>query len=137
MKRARQVARAQNKTLHEVSGSPFPAGEGAAALAIDITASYLFVAGHESNDVSVFQIDDEAGTLTLLGHTSLQSAGPSALAMDPSGQYLYVTNDKTGGVTTLQLDVSTGTLTGGAGTKGTGRASSILVTTSSMATRAP
>jgi 6-phosphogluconolactonase (cycloisomerase 2 family) len=127
----------KNKTLQEVEGSPFKTGRGAAAIAIDLTGSYLFAADHQANDIASMQIDSETGVLTLLGRTSLLSAGPSALVVDPSGQYLHVTSDKAGGVTTLKLDVATGTLTPESETTASVKASSIALGSSTATTPGP
>ena len=127
----------KNETLQEVTGSPFKTGKGAAAIAIDLSGSYLFVADHQASDIASLQIDSETGSLTLLGRTPLWNAGPSAVTVDPSGQYLYVTSDKAGGVTTLKLDVATGALVPADETTARGKASSIVLGSLTATTQGP
>ena len=98
------------KILCNVPGSPFLAGSGASALAVDNTGQYLYVANssainnpEQSNavgNISAFSIDlttgTTAGALTPVPGSPFfppfsGSYGPSSLAVIPNSQFLYAT----------------------------------------------
>jgi 6-phosphogluconolactonase (cycloisomerase 2 family) len=90
--------------LTPVPGSPFPSlpggGGGAAALAVDVSERFLYVANPLATNplvptignISGFNIDPDTGALsTILGSpfTSTFGNGPTALTADPGGKFLY------------------------------------------------
>lgn len=92
-------------------GSPFSSlpggGGGAAALAVDSSERFLYVANPTASNplvitggnISGFNIDSGTGALSpILGSpfTSVSGNLPSALAVDPSGRFLYAVTPGTG-----------------------------------------
>jgi 6-phosphogluconolactonase len=92
-------------------GSPFSSlpggGGGAAALAVDSSERFLYVANPTASNplvttvgnISGFNIDSNTGALSpILGSpfTSISGSLPSALAVDPSGRFLYAVTPGTG-----------------------------------------
>ena len=91
-----------NGVLSPAPGSPVSSGTGAAALAVDGSDRFLYVANpsainappYESTtgNISGFNIDPNTGALTpLLGSpfTSTAGSGPIAIAVDPTGSFVY------------------------------------------------
>src|SRR5271165_2646470 len=89
------------------------AGQDPAAMVIDPTNNYLYVASQVSNQVYGFRISTSVGTLTPLSPAS-QSTGsqPAALAMHPSvfstGEFLYVSNSNSSNITGYSITTTTG-----------------------------
>jgi 6-phosphogluconolactonase len=90
--------------LTVLPGTPVFSGDGAAALTIDATDSYLYVANPEASNlppyqategnISAFSIDSTNGNLTpILGSpfTVANGGGPSAIAIDPTNRFVYAT----------------------------------------------
>src|SRR6516165_923211 len=50
--------------LTEIAGSPFPAGTNSHSVAVNPSGRFLYVANHDSNDVSGFAVDSGSGALT-------------------------------------------------------------------------
>jgi len=90
-----------NGSLTPTPSSPFTAGAGLAAIAIDPTGRFLYTANTSDKTfgtVSAFTIDSSSGDLTRINGSPYCStpgctgagSGPGALAVDPSGKFLYV-----------------------------------------------
>jgi 6-phosphogluconolactonase len=104
-------------TLTPIPGSPFPAGNGVAGLAVDSGGRYLYAANSSDNTVSAYRISHEtldngalsaiSGSPYLLGTAQT----PRAVAIDPSGTFLYVANAGTNNVSAFSITSSTGQLT--------------------------
>ena len=92
--------------LCSVSGSPFLAGAGAGALAVDSSGQYLYVANTSAvnnpelsnavGNISAFSINTTNGVLTPVSGSPFfppfsGSSGPSALAVIPNTPFLYAT----------------------------------------------
>ena len=65
--------------------------------------------GHDS--ISVFGIDQQKGTLTLLEQTSTQGKTPRGFGIDPSGMYLIAANQASNNIVVFKIDQQTGKLT--------------------------
>ncbi len=86
--------------LTQLPTSPIFSGQGAGALAVDGSDSFLYVAnfsdfnpllGTEGN-ISGFTIDHNTGALTIIPgspFTSTVGNNPSAITIDPSGRFVY------------------------------------------------
>ena len=61
----------------QVSGSPVPAGSGAAFIVNDTSGQLVFVGNQTSNSLSGFKIDAATGVLTLISTTTTGSAPTS------------------------------------------------------------
>jgi len=94
--------------LTPVSGSPFTAGNGSAA--VDPSGKYLYVANSDANDISAYAIDAGTGTLTSIGGSPFATGGaPESVAIEPLGHFAYVSNYS--GVYAYQIDAAAGVLT--------------------------
>jgi 6-phosphogluconolactonase (cycloisomerase 2 family) len=60
-----------------VTGSPVPAGSGAAFIVNDTSGQLIFVGNQVSNSLSGFKIDAATGVLTLISTTTTGSAPTS------------------------------------------------------------
>ena len=81
--------------LNSISGSPFAAGGGTYALAVDGTGDYLYAANRTSGTISGYAIGTTGGLTALSGSPFAAGTGTSSLATDNTGAYLMATN--TGG----------------------------------------
>jgi 6-phosphogluconolactonase (cycloisomerase 2 family) len=79
-------------SLTELTGSPFKAGTGPSALALDSTGAHLYVTNKGDGTITGYAIGTSGG-LTALG-TSPYAAGaePLSLALDSTGSFLAVAN---------------------------------------------
>ena len=65
--------------------------------------------GHDS--IAIFEVDQDSGKLTLVGHEPTQGKTPRNFAIDPTGTYLLVANQDSGTIVTFRMDDRTGKLT--------------------------
>lgn len=88
--------------LTQLPTSPVFSGQGATALAVDGSDSFLYVANFSafnpvlgtSGNISGFTIDPNTGALTLIPgspFTSNVGNNPAAITVDPSGRFVYAT----------------------------------------------
>jgi len=95
--------------LTPVSGSPFPAGSGANAVAVDRTGKYLFACNGSS--VFSYLIDANTGKLTPSPKSPFSGISSAYdLATDSTSDYLYVTNVQDNTLSGFHIDPSTGDL---------------------------
>jgi 6-phosphogluconolactonase len=81
--------------LTPVKGSPFRAGTGPTALAVDPTGKFAYVTNQEGEygSVSAYAVDATSGVLTpVKGSPFLTGFAPDGVAIDPTGKFAYVTN---------------------------------------------
>jgi 6-phosphogluconolactonase (cycloisomerase 2 family) len=117
---------AANGTLSSV-GSVVPAQTTPAAVTIDPSGKFLYVANQGSNSVSGFKIDATSGVLTQIvgpppSPYSSGGTGPVGISVAPSGGFVYVVNSGgLGAVVAFAIDTGTGALSqrGGALSAGT------------------
>jgi probable HAF family extracellular repeat protein len=110
--------------LSPLSGSPFTAGSGPTAVAVDPLGQFVYVANLGSNNVSGFRIVPETGNLIALSGSPFAAGNsPNAIAIDPSGSYVYVANSIDNTISAYAIDRTTGglsALTGSPFATGTG-----------------
>ena len=63
------------------------------------------------NTISIFAIDQEKGSLTLIGHQSTFGDHPRNFTLDPTGNFLIVANQVTNNIVVFKRDAKTGLLT--------------------------
>jgi 6-phosphogluconolactonase len=101
--------------LTEISGSPYPVGDGAHSVVLHPSGKCLYVAnpGQEENDISLFTIASNGALTEVTPRTSVAPLGslPQFLAMDPAGGFLYVANAGSDNISVFSIDSSTGALT--------------------------
>jgi 6-phosphogluconolactonase (cycloisomerase 2 family) len=79
-----------NGVLTPVAGSPFAADVGPTAVAVDQTGQYVYVTNNTSSDVTLFDLDSTAGTLTFVRNTFSVQDAPVSIAVAPSNGFVYV-----------------------------------------------
>lgn len=112
------------------TGSPsFPTGSVPSAVAVDPCNRFVYVANHDSNNVSGYTICNAPllpncqlgdGSLVSTGAPTSAGTGPKALAVDPRGNFVYVANETSNNVTGFKISPVTGALASFT-TVGTGR----------------
>jgi 6-phosphogluconolactonase (cycloisomerase 2 family) len=99
-------------SLQEISRSPFDVDKAPAALLIDASERFLFVANRDSGNVSAFSIDVKNETLRpVAGSPFKVGKSPAAIAIDLTGSYLFVADHDSNDIATFQVDGKTGALT--------------------------
>jgi 6-phosphogluconolactonase (cycloisomerase 2 family) len=106
---------ASDGSLTAVKGSPFAAGTGPTAMAVDPTGKFAYAANtgtSSGGNVSAYTIDATTGALTAVKGSPF-SAGtePSGVAIDPTGKFAYVSNYGDNDVDAYTIDATTGALT--------------------------
>ena len=106
---------ASDGALTAVKGSPFAAGTGPTAMAVDPTGKFAYAANtgtSSAGNVSAYTIDATTGALTAVKRSPF-SAGtePSGVAIDPTGKFAYVSNYGENNVDAYAIDATTGALT--------------------------
>lgn len=101
--------------LMPISGSPFAAGTAPHGVTVDPSARFIYVANHDSNNVSAYTITlwgRARGALTpISGSPFAAGTGPHGATIDATGQFLYVANH-------LSNDISAYTITLWGGARG-------------------
>lgn len=98
-------------SLQPIPGSPFAAGMGPIALSVDPSQKYLYVADHDSNQVSGYKVNSSTGALTPVSSSPFNvGAGPTYLVISPTNKYLYVSNNGASTVSAMGIDPGTGNL---------------------------
>jgi 6-phosphogluconolactonase (cycloisomerase 2 family) len=104
-----------------ISGSPYPAGDGAFSLVLHPSGKFLYVAnpGQNENDISLFAIASDGVLTEVPPRTPIAHVGsasqPKLLVMDTAGGFLYVANAGSNNISSFSIDSSTGKLTPVAG----------------------
>ena len=103
--------------LAPVAGSPFAVkvALGPAAIAVDPTGRFVYVANTGDTAMSVYTINSSTGALTLVQQLPGQASNPNfrgsiGLTTDPAGRFVYVA-DGGGSVFVFAIDPNAGTLT--------------------------
>jgi 6-phosphogluconolactonase len=65
--------------------------------------------GHDS--IAIFALDEESGTLALIGHESTRGAVPRNFNLDPTGKLLLAANQNSDTIVAFGVDPTNGTLT--------------------------
>ena len=101
---------AGTSALTPVAGSPFTAGTGPNAVAVDPSGALVYVSNKGSNDVSAF--NSKAGVLTQVtgspyttqGSGTVAGTAPGFLTVDAAGTFLFVGNTATTGVASFAIN---------------------------------
>src|ERR1022692_4055287 len=90
-----------------ISGSPYPAGDGAFSLVLHPSGKFLYVAnpGQNENDISLFAIASDGVLTEVPPRTPIAHVGsasqPKLLVMDTAGGFLYVANAGSNNISSL------------------------------------
>jgi 6-phosphogluconolactonase len=88
-------------------------GEEASCADIHLTPSGRFLYSSNRakiNDLAMFEVDQESGKLTLIGHQSVKGKTPRNFVIDPTGKFLLVANQDSDNVVTFRIDQTSGKL---------------------------
>jgi YD repeat-containing protein len=95
-----------------VGGSGGPPREAPVSLAVDPAGKFVFVAENGVNQVSVYSINQQTGSLTeITGSPFPAGNSPAQIVVHPSGNFVYVANSGEGTVSQFSVNLSTGALT--------------------------
>ena len=107
----------QGFLVKETSGVPTPislfslaSGTNPAALAMHPGGRFLYSLNRGSNDISIFDIDDQTGDLTPAGSVPTPN-GPYAMVFSPAGDYAYLSCNSASSVAAFSVDKESGALT--------------------------
>jgi len=107
---------ASNGALTQVQGSPFAAGYGAYAVAIDPTGKFAYVANNgtssgKQGNVSAFGIDPHTGALVPVpGSPFAAGSNPLRVTISPDSKFVYVINYNSRNISIFSIDPRTGVL---------------------------
>lgn len=97
--------------LNQLTGSPFPAGQGPIRVAADSGGKFLFSANLFDDTVSAFTIDGTSGALgPVAGSPFPTHSAPVAVVVDPDGHFVYVANTGSGDLSVFSLNSTGGAL---------------------------
>ena len=87
------------------------ADAASADIQVHPSGDFLYASNRgEVNNIAIYAISAQDGSLELVGHQSSLGKGPRSFVIDPSGTYLLVANQDTSDVYTFTIDKSTGLL---------------------------
>jgi len=98
----------------------FPTGSVPSAVAVDPCNRFVYVANHDSNNVSGYTMCNATllpncqsgdGSLVSTGAPISAGTGPTALAVDPLGNFVYVVNQLSNNLSGYKISPVTGVLT--------------------------
>ena len=108
---------ATSGALTAVAGSPFGAGNGPNAVAVDAGGMFAYVANQNypaaSGTVSAYTINATSGVLTPVAGSPFGEASgePYGLAVDPTGKFVYAPNVFSYSVSAYAINATSGALT--------------------------
>jgi 6-phosphogluconolactonase len=90
------VADSSHGSMTDISGSPFPAGNSPASVAVDAYSQFVYVSNQADGTISAFAIDRTAttpGALTAVSGSPFAAGhGPTSIVVDGYSRFLYVAN---------------------------------------------
>jgi 6-phosphogluconolactonase len=89
----------------------FAGANTCAEVQVGPSGKFLFGSNRGHDSIVIYAIDEEDGTLTLIGHMPTQGQSPRNFAISPDGQYLIAANQDTNNLVTFKIDPASGQLT--------------------------
>jgi len=90
----------------------FTGKTGAAAIHISPDGRFLYTSNRlETNEITVFSVNQESGELTLVEHVASRGKDPRDFTIDPTGKFLLVANQNSDTVFVYRINNDTGKLT--------------------------
>jgi len=89
----------------------FNGANTAATLQVHPNGRFLYASNRGADDIAVYTIDPQAGTLTLVESVPAQGRTPGSFAIDPSGSWLVAANQSSDSLVLFRIDPQTGRLT--------------------------
>jgi 6-phosphogluconolactonase len=82
----------------------------AAEIRIHPSGRFLYTTNRGHDSVAMFEIEQEAGYLEVIGWQSTRGQWPRGMNIDPSGNFLYVANQNTDNIAAFRIDPRDGNL---------------------------
>jgi 6-phosphogluconolactonase len=106
---------ARQGTLEEIdSVTTLPEGFAGTNSCADIHISpdgrFLYGSNRGHDSIAIFEIDQNSGRLTPIGHEPTQGANPRNFAIAPDGKYLLAANQNGNNIVVFRIDTETGRL---------------------------
>src|SRR6185295_20055602 len=101
------------KLVQTVSTLPqgFNGTNSAATLQVHPNGKFLYASNRGADDIAVYSIAPQTGTLTLVESVPTQGKTPGSFAIDPSGSWLVAANQSSDSLVLFRIDQQTGRLT--------------------------
>jgi 6-phosphogluconolactonase len=98
--------------LQEISTLPeeFLGANTCADVQVSPAGSFLYASNRGHDSVTVFQIHQHSGKLTVVEHAATRGNTPRSFCIDPTGTFLFVANQDSDSVVTFRIDPHTGEL---------------------------
>jgi len=99
--------------LQTVAASPenFAGEKSGAEIAVHSNGKFLYSSNRGPDNIAIFRIDSNKGTLTAVERVPTQGKTPRNFAIDPTGGYLFAANQDSDNVVVFRIDKGTGHLT--------------------------
>ncbi len=95
----------------QLTDSDFQGEQGAAEIRLSPDGKFLYASNRgDAHEISVFAIDAEGGTLSLVERISSGGEVPRNFEIDPSGNFLLVTHQDSNDLIVFKRDIDTGKL---------------------------
>ena len=88
----------------------FTANNSTAETQVHPNGRFVYVSNRGHDSIAAFEVNDETGELTAIGHTSTHGEIPRNFGIDPSGRFLIAANQRTDNVVVFRIDPKTGRL---------------------------
>ncbi len=82
-----------------------------AEIEVHPSGKFLYASNRGHDSITVFAIDPNKGTLTLVEYASTKGASPRSFEIDPTGKLLFAANEKSDNIVIFRIDQKTGRLT--------------------------
>jgi 6-phosphogluconolactonase len=98
--------------LQTISTLPrrFTGSNTTAEIRIHPDGRFLYNTNRGHNSVAMFEIDPDAGKLSVIGWESTRGEWPRGMNIDPSGTFLYAANQNTDSIAVFRIHLSNGKL---------------------------
>ena len=81
-----------------------------AEIRVHPSGRFLYNTNRGHNSVTMFEIDEDTGTLDVIGWESTRGEWPRGMNIDPSGTFLYAANQNTDSISVFRVQPSNGKL---------------------------
>ncbi len=93
-----------NGALTPVPGSPFATGRNPASVAVDPTATFVYVANEDNpGSVSAYSIGSNGALTPIAGSPFAAGSEPESVVVDPKGKFVYVANEQSNTVSAYKI----------------------------------
>ena len=90
--------------------SDFSGVNTTAEIRIHPSGQFLYNTNRGHNSVTIFEINPDTGTLSVIGWESTRGEWPRGMNIDPSGTFLYAANQNTDTIAVFRIQLSNGKL---------------------------